>query len=278
MEPETIQYKRCYNEGPSRQKRAVPRICPTLEIGSTKNSERERSQFPLVGSTFNKIAAFAASAWFTLASTSAAQTIPSPFEYLESKQEAGIFAGTINVGSGRFGYAPEGGSIVGARYGVELSGPLGLEGSIGLIDSKRDVIDPSQIEANRFIGQTEESLMVVDARFRFSFPGRRMWKRLSPFLTLGGGIVFGAGGDKTLDQSLLPEDVFSFGSSFFGTLGLGNRWFVTDRIAIRADGVFSLWKVDTPPGFSDPMRGFEEVEDGEWLRGSTFSMTLLWRW
>lgn len=72
----------------------------------------------MVGSTFNKIAVFAASAWFTLASTSAAQTIPSPFEYLESKQEAGIFAGTMNVGSGRFGYAPEGGSIVGARYGV----------------------------------------------------------------------------------------------------------------------------------------------------------------
>ena len=232
----------------------------------------------MLGSPFNKVAFFAISAWLTLASTAASQTIPSPFEYLERRQEAGVFAGTMSVGSGRFGYAPSGGSVFGARYGLELSGPLGLEGSVGLIDSKRDVIDPSQIEGNRFIGKTAEPLIVVDARLRFSFPGRRMWKRLSPFLTMGGGVVFGAGGDETLDQSLLPEDVFSFGSSFFGTLGLGNRWFVTDHLAVRADGVFSLWKVETPPGFSDPMREFEEVEDAEWLGGSTFSVTLLWRW
>ena len=105
-----------------------------------------------------------------------------------------------------------------------------------------------------------------------------MWHRLSPFLTIGGGAVFSAGGDHALDQTLLPEDVFSFGTSFYGTLGLGSRWFVTDKIALRGDGVFSLWKVDTPPGYSDPSRAFEEVEDGEWLRGTAFSLSLLWRW
>ena len=38
---------------------------------------------------------------------------------------------------------------------------------------------------------------------------------------------------------------------------------VKDRIAVRMDGTFSLWKVSTPPGFSDPVRGFEAVEQGE---------------
>jgi hypothetical protein len=231
-----------------------------------------------MGSSLNKMAALAVGAWLALPGAGSAQTIPSPFEYLERRQEAGVFGGSINAGTGRFGYAPSGGTMLGARYGLELSGPLGLEGVVSFIDSERDVIDPSRAEGSRQIGQVDQLLATIEARLRFSFAGRRMWKRLSPFLTFGGGAVFSAGGDDTLDQSLLPEDVFSFGSSFYGTLGLGSRWFVTDRIALRGDGVFSLWKVDTPPGFSDPTRAFEEVEDGEWLRGTTFSLTLLWRW
>ncbi|MCH1571742.1 MAG: hypothetical protein L7S64_10390 [Longimicrobiales bacterium] len=231
-----------------------------------------------MGSPFNRIAATVAVACLGLPVFGAAQTIPSPFEYLERRQEAGIFSGVHGAGTGRFGYAPSGGPMFGARYGLELSGPLGLEGTISFIDSERDVIDPSQIEANRVIGRTDQLLTTIDARIRFSFAGRRMWKRLSPFLTMGGGAVIGAGGDDTLDQTLLAEDVFSFGSSFYGNLGLGTRWFMTDQLALRADGLFSLWKVDTPPGFSDPGRAFSEVEDGEWLRGTGFSLALLWRW
>lgn len=231
-----------------------------------------------MGSSFNRIAALAVGAWLTLPAAGSAQTIPSPFEYLERRQEAGIFGGVTSVGTGRFGYAPSGGPIFGARYGLELSGPLGLEGVVTFIDSKRDVVDPSRVEENRVIGEADEMLTSIEARLRFSFAGRRMWNRISPFLTLGGGAVLSTSSDDTLDQTLLPEDVFDFGTSFYGTLGLGTRWFVTDRLALRADGVFSLWKVDTPPGYSDPTRAFEEVEDGEWLRGSTASLTLLWRW
>ena len=231
-----------------------------------------------MGSTLNRMAAFAVGAWLALPGAASAQTIPSPFEYLERRQEVGIFGGSVSAGTGRFGYAPSGGPMFGARYGVELSGPVGLEGIVSVVDSERDVIDPSRAEGSRLIGQADELLMTIEARLRFSFAGRRMWKRLSPFLTFGGGAVFSAGGDDTLDQTLLPEDVFSFGSSFYGSLGLGTRWFLTDRIALRGGGSFSLWKVDTPPGFSDPTREFEEVEDGEWLRGTTFSLALLWRW
>ena len=215
---------------------------------------------------------------FAIPSRSAAQTILSPFLYLEHRQEVGLLGGSSTVDSGRFGYAPSGGNVFGALYGLELSGPLGLEGIVSLIDTERDVIDPSRPEGSRLIGQADQLLMTVEARLRFSFTGRRMWKRLSPFMAVGGGIVFSAGTDTGLDATLLPEDVFSFGNSFYGTLGLGSRWFLTDRVALRGDGVFSLWKVDTPPGFSDPARAFEEVEDGEWLPGTAFSLALLWRW
>jgi len=61
-------------------------------------------------------------------------------------------------------------------------------------------------------------------------------------------------------------------------LGAGSRWFVSDRFGLRADAVFSLWKLDTPPGFSDPDRTFENVEEGEWSRGLSFTISGVWRW
>jgi hypothetical protein len=207
-----------------------------------------------------------------------AQTIPSPYEYLERRQEVGLFSGWVSVEDGRFGYGPSGGTPLGARYGIELSGPLGFEGTAALIDGTRDVVDPGRAEGDRVIGEADVLMSVIDARLRFTFTGRRSWHGLAPFFVFGGGIAFDVADSSELDDILLPEDVFEFGSSFFGNLGLGTRWFLTERLALRGEGTFTLWKIDTPPGFSQPERGFENVEDGEWLRGTWLTLTLLYRW
>jgi hypothetical protein len=207
-----------------------------------------------------------------------AQTIPSPYSYLERRQEMGLFSGHVGVDAGRFGYGPSGGVPYGLRYGIELSGPISFEGVAGMIDGTRDVVDPGRPEGDRVIGQADALITTIDARLKFSVTGRRSWHRLSPFLTVGGGIALDLAGSSELDDVLLPEDVFEFGSSFVGTVGLGTRWFVTDRVALRGEGVFSLWKIETPPGFSDPNRNFGEVSDGEWLRGTSLTLSLLYRW
>ena len=208
----------------------------------------------------------------------AAQTIPSAFEYLEERQELGVFAGVMSVDAGRFGYGPSGGPIFGVRYGIELSGPLSFEAVVGYVDAERDVIDPGRPEGDRVIGQASGDVGTIDARFKFSLPGRRSWHGFSPFLAAGGGVALNMAASSELDDVLLPEDVFEFGTSFFGTVSAGTRWFVTDKITARVDGTFSLWKIDTPPGFSDPERGFLGVEDGEWLAGQSISLSLLYRW
>jgi hypothetical protein len=35
-------------------------------------------------------------------------------------------------------------------------------------------------------------------------------------------------------------------------MGLGTRWYVSRRFALRTDALFSLWKITTPVGFGDP--------------------------
>lgn len=207
-----------------------------------------------------------------------AQTIPSPYTYLGERQEVGVFGGTVSTGTGRFGFGPKGGPVMGLRYGIELSGPMSLEGVTQLIEGKRDIVDPGRVEGDRIIGTADDPVLTIDGRLKFSFPGRRAWHHLSPFVTFGGGIAIDMGSSATLDEILLAEDVFDFGTSFYGTMGAGTRWYMTSRFTLRADGIFSLWKIDTPPGYSDPARGFESVEDGQWVAGTGFTVALLWRW
>lgn len=206
------------------------------------------------------------------------QTIPSPFRYLERRQEIGPFAGIMSTDEGRFGFGPSGGPAYGLRYAIELTGPLALEGLGGVVDGTRDVVDPSRLPGDRIIGEVDSRQLLVDAGFRFTLTGRRSWHDLAPFLSAGAGMAIDLLDTSVVDERLLPADVFDFGNSFFGTLGLGTRWFVTEAVAARIDGTFSLWKLDTPTGFDEPERGFENVSDSEWVSGNAFTITLLYRW
>ncbi|MDZ7779228.1 MAG: hypothetical protein U5R14_04715 [Gemmatimonadota bacterium] len=207
-----------------------------------------------------------------------AQSVPSPFTFIEKKQEAGPIFGVADAGTGRFEYAPKGGRIYGGRWGIELSGPLSLEGVGTVMDGTRNIISPGRVEGDRVIGEADVLLTTVDARFKFSLTGDRAWHRLSPFLVAGGGVVFDLEEETETDRTLEPENRFGFGTSFYGTSGLGVRWFMTERFALRLDGTFSLWKAGTPPGFSDPAYGFEAVEEDEWLHSLGLTLSTLVRW
>ena len=207
-----------------------------------------------------------------------AQSISSPYTFVERKQEVGAFVGYMSASTGRFGYAPKGGLMLGGRWGLELSGPVSLEGVVGLVDGERDVINPARPVDGQIVGVADVLLTKFDARLKFSFTGARAWHGLSPFLVAGGGVVFDLAEAVAIEETLDGADRFKFGTSFYGTTGLGTRWFLSDLVALRVDGIFSLYKVDTPPGYSDPIRGFTGVAEGEWLAGLSITLAALIRW
>ncbi|HKJ02604.1 MAG TPA: hypothetical protein VJ997_09120 [Longimicrobiales bacterium] len=205
------------------------------------------------------------------------QTIPSPFRFVETRQEAGIFAGQASMAKGRFGFGPAGGTELGARWSIDLSGPLGFEVVAARISGTRDVINPAQVVGDPRIGEADANIGTLDARLRLTLTGDRTWHRLAPFVLAGGGMAFDMSGASALDEELLADDRFDFGTSFFGTVGAGARVFLTDRVALRGDAVFSLWKIDTPPGFSSPDRGFTSVEQSEWVSGRHLTLSAVIR-
>ena len=227
----------------------------------------------------NTFSAALASIALVTPADSRAQSIPSPYTYLEERQELGVSYGVMDAATGRFEFGPGGGTVLGARYGIELSGPLSFEGVVQLIDGERNVVDPGPCEeGDRIIGQAQSTITTIEARLKFTATGRRSWHKLAPFVNFGGGIAIDASPNSELDEVLLPVDRFDFGTSFFGTMSGGVRWFATDRFTLRGDWVFSLWKIDTPPGYADPDRGFVGVSDGEWVWGRTATLAILFRW
>ena len=276
---ETIGDGRCYKvrsrkpvaHGTRQNLPGVPRgVKPFLDLGE--------ECLPLMRAAFPALAAAVLTATLTVAHDAAAQRIPSPYRFIEERQELGAFVGYLDAATGRFGFGPSGGLWLGARYGLELTGPLSLEAVVGAVKGTRDIVSPGRPEGDRVIGEGDALITTIDARLKFSLAGRRSWRGLSPFIVAGGGIAFDAAAAPEADDLLEADEVFEFGPSFFGTAGVGTRWFLSPRFALRTDALFSLWKISTPAGWGDPQYGFQGVQEGEWVRGLSVTGALLFRW
>ncbi|MGM0668508.1 MAG: hypothetical protein ACQET1_02260 [Gemmatimonadota bacterium] len=200
------------------------------------------------------------------------QSIPSPYRFLETRQEVDVFLGTMSPGTGRFDLGPQPGTALGARYGINVAGPFGLEGVVTYLPTERSIIDPGRAEGDFKVGEMPSDVVMLDARLRFALTGNRTWHGLAPFVLAGGGVAFDAAGGDEDQEILLADDRFKFGTSFVGMLGGGARWFPGERFFFRADALLFLWQLKTPRGFTDPERAFEGVEEKEWVSGPSFSV------
>jgi len=205
-----------------------------------------------------------------------AQSIPSAFERIERSQEAGVFVGTFSGGTGRFEFGPGPGTVAGGRYAIELGGPFSFEGVAGMLLGTRDVIDPELSEGNRVAGEADVQALMVEARVKFALTGRRTWHRLSPHLVFGGGVAHDFAGLQAADERILEGDRFEFGTAFLGTGGGGVRWIPSERLTLRADALVHIWQLNTPDGYGEG-RGFEGVEQSEWVNGVALTLGAAYR-
>src|SRR3954467_7182454 len=93
-------------------------------------------------------------------------TVPSPYRFWETRQEAGPFAGWISPGTGQFSYGPKPGPLLGVRYELSFPGPLSVEAVASYIPTTRDVMDPRRAAATRKIGESDVKLLDADARLK----------------------------------------------------------------------------------------------------------------
>ncbi|MEK9500638.1 outer membrane beta-barrel protein [Gaopeijia maritima] len=207
----------------------------------------------------------------------AAQTIPSPYRYIEKGQEVNLFGGAMATDAGRFGFGPGDQQLVGARYSVVVSNAFSLEGSATTSFGPRDVVNPAREEGDRIVEEAEVRLVLLEARLQFALTGRRTWHGLQPFTYVGGGVSFDTMGDQDEDFLLEERDQFDYGTRFTATVGGGFRYALSERWMLRVDGGLVLYKLGTPTGWRSAERGFVGVPEDEWVSGRSLSAGLAWR-
>lgn len=216
-----------------------------------------------------------------------AQSIPSPYRFVETSQEAGVFTSTLTPDTGMFGFGPRGGRILGSHYQIRVGGPFGVQGNLGYLPTTRDVIDPRREEGDRKIGEADVTMATVDVRLQFTLTGPRTWYGFAPHLFAAGGAAFDFAPEQEIDTVLDEDDRFTFGPSFLGSFGGGIKWFLFERIAIRAEGMATYWKVNTPRGFLrtdrelvPPPEGSDEPgvpSESFWSLGKGWSVGIAYR-
>lgn len=214
----------------------------------------------------------------------AAQTIPSAYRPIENRQAASFFGGYMLLPTGSLDLGPKSGSFVGGRYAIEAGGPIFFEGLLSYLPTMRNVVDPRRQLGDRSIGEADVHLVMLDTRLSFSLTGQRTWNHLTPHLFVGAGVAYDAGRGNQVEEVLLPEDVFRFGTAFTANAGIGVRFLMGDRIMAIADTSLKLWQIGTPTGFDDPAKRPDDEtdplhapEESEWVGGYGFSLSLAWR-
>jgi hypothetical protein len=203
-----------------------------------------------------------------------AQSIPSPFRRIETTQSIHVFGGYMvpeqNVAltdSTSIPLGPEAGPVFGVRYQVRASGPLSVEGSIGISPTQRRLFAPdyladsTRIEAADLGLDVPAIVVMGDLGLRFHLTGPRTWNGVAPFVVGMGGLVGDlAGGHPAEEEAELDTtERFRLGPSFAVGAGLGTDWFPAQNVSLRLELTGRLWRMNTPEGFS-----ISRTKQGEW--------------
>lgn len=197
------------------------------------------------------------------ARATAAQTIPSPYEYIEGTQSLGAWAGFLLTDpdisitdSTAVPMGPRSGPALGVRYQIRAAGPLSVEASVGVMLTDRRLFDAefdadSAVVTATDLGTTVPAAVgMADIGLRFHLTGARTWNGLAPFVVGMGGFVGDIRGTSPEEEAELDDsEFFRFGPAFALGAGLGTDWFPARNISLRAEATGRLWRMRTPSGF-----------------------------
>jgi hypothetical protein len=190
-----------------------------------------------------------------------AQTLDSPYRFIDTNQYAGLFGGYVSATTGRLELGPESAPMFGARWAIRVTGPFSFGAEVGYMPTTRTVHDtilatPVTTDSlYRAVGEADMNVLTVLGHVRFNITGGRTWNHLQPFLVFGGGAALDLAGDAAADADLDANERFDFGTSFAGQVGAGIEWYPSARWSARVDAQSMFWKLKVPDAFRLTARG-----------------------
>lgn len=118
----------------------------------------------------------------------------SPFRDLQHRQELSWSGGYYRAATEPVGVGPHSGPMLGVHWEYRMGGPAYLTANMAGVLSKRDVIDPVQAAAERFVGTKDFPLLLSDVGFALNLTGFKSWHGMVPSIGAGVGVAAGLDG------------------------------------------------------------------------------------
>lgn len=212
-----------------------------------------------------------------------AQTITSPYEFVERSQALYGYATYVAADRGVIGTGPAGGPALGLGYSLRVSGPFTVDARMAHLWASRTVYRPEDpqpdpdlirddpMQGLELVGEADLSLLLTDVSLRFDVTGPRTWNNLQPFALIGAGLVVRAGADHSIEEDRDIGEAFRvrFRNAATGHFGAGAEWYLTQRFTVRAEARNVLWRIHVPSGFVTTAR---VIDDREWVQTGHFSL------
>lgn len=217
------------------------------------------------------LATLALGALFGTPSKAEAQTIPSPYRYIERGQAVGVFGGYLLTDRGDQGIGPASAPLVGIRYAGRFAAPVAGVVRLGLAPSERDIFARSgTADPEAPLTKVDEAgalLLTADAGLRLNLTGARSWRSVAPFVEATGGLVSVISSRTEVEGQLPENQLVRLGPAFAVNLGAGADWFLTERLSVNLSTHGLLWRLATPAGLAGRPQG-----DNEWTRNVSVTL------
>ena len=218
---------------------------------------------------FVSLAALAALAWAAPAQVGYPPSA-SPYRDFSNKQEFTIYSGYFTGATGRAGVAPQGGPMLGVRYGLKLGGPVELGVHAARVFTQRDVISPGLTGASRNLGNFSLPLYLGDVGLTFNMTGAKSWHHLIPTFGFGGGVVSDAGTNPDVGG-------FRIGTTFAITFGGGIRYVPGGNWSLRAELADYMYQAEYPNSYFATPAGGKSVlppssAQNQWLHNGVLTL------
>jgi hypothetical protein len=163
----------------------------------------------------------------------------SPYVDLDYHQELSVLLGYVRTRHDPASVAPQSAALVGLRYELALTGPLALSSDLTRSFSQRNVLQPTRVASQRFLGTESAPVYAFDLALALNLTGEKSWHHLVPQVRGGVGVMRSAAKDDSLG--------FAFGTPFAFTLGGGLKFVPGGgHVQLRADITDRIFKLSYP--------------------------------
>jgi opacity protein-like surface antigen len=194
-----------------------------------------------------------------VAVAASAQTVPSSYRYIKYSRSVSLYGGYLHTNpqlalpdsqSAEFG--PQPAPMFGVRGAMRVGGPLSIEGHLGFAPTERKIYgatvntDSTRVTPVDTGERASQLLALGEFGVRFHLTGDRTYHGFAPFVLASGGAALLIGG--TTESDTIAHRKFDFGPALAVGAGTGVDYFASDRVSLRAELTYRLWRLSAPDG------------------------------